>query len=78
MLIFTGNLLNRTLGLLKKNCNATIAADATFIPENNPMRVLAIESVSVRNLCIEQFDLQDPHCHILFYFQVCTFKTLVC
>lgn len=49
MLISSGNLLNRTLGLLKKNCNATIATDSIAIPEDNSMRVLAIESVSIFN-----------------------------
>ncbi|KAG0567910.1 hypothetical protein M758_7G105300 [Ceratodon purpureus] len=41
-----GNLLNRTLGLLKKNCDATIPSDSISIPEDNSMRVLATESVN--------------------------------
>ncbi|KAG0595195.1 hypothetical protein M758_UG148000 [Ceratodon purpureus] len=37
-----GNLLNRTLGLLKKNFDATIPSDSISIPEDNSMRDLGI------------------------------------
>jgi methionyl-tRNA synthetase len=40
-----GNLLNRTLGLLKKNCNATVLFDSASIPENNSLRKVTTESV---------------------------------
>ncbi|BFI28150.1 methionyl-tRNA synthetase [Marchantia polymorpha subsp. ruderalis] len=44
-----GNLLNRTLGLLKKNCNATIAVDSSTIPEDHIVRKVASESVKTAN-----------------------------
>ncbi|KAJ7516890.1 hypothetical protein O6H91_21G003200 [Diphasiastrum complanatum] len=40
-----GNLLNRTLGLLKKNCNAKVPRDSSSLPEDNPIRVLAAKNV---------------------------------
>ena len=36
-----GNLLNRSLGLLKKNCGAAMPADASAISRGNPLRALA-------------------------------------
>ncbi|KAJ6815416.1 methionine--tRNA ligase, chloroplastic/mitochondrial isoform X1 [Iris pallida] len=33
-----GNLLNRTLGLLKKNCNSTVAVDSTVAAEGNSFK----------------------------------------
>ncbi|XP_039113902.1 methionine--tRNA ligase, chloroplastic/mitochondrial [Dioscorea cayenensis subsp. rotundata] len=33
-----GNLLNRTLGLLKKNCQSTLAVDSTTAAEGNPLK----------------------------------------
>ncbi|XP_002981032.2 methionine--tRNA ligase, chloroplastic/mitochondrial [Selaginella moellendorffii] len=41
-----GNLLNRTLGLLKKNCASTISVDSESIPEENPVRVFAEAAVA--------------------------------
>ena len=56
MLSFAGNLLNRTLGLLKKNCDATIPFDSISIPEDNSIRALATENVSICNSCLELLD----------------------
>ncbi|KAL3677986.1 hypothetical protein R1sor_020942 [Riccia sorocarpa] len=44
-----GNLLNRTLGLLKKNCSATIRIDSSAVPEDNVVRKVAVESVKTAN-----------------------------
>jgi len=33
-----GNLLNRTLGLLKKNCQSTLAVDSTMAAEGNAFK----------------------------------------
>lgn len=44
-IVNAGNLLNRTLGLLKKNCNATVLFDSASIPENNSLRKVTTESV---------------------------------
>lgn len=33
-----GNLLNRTLGLLKKNCNSTLPVDSTVAAEGNTFK----------------------------------------
>lgn len=41
-----GNLLNRTQGLLKKNCSSRLPVAASSIPADNPLRVLAAEQVS--------------------------------
>lgn len=34
----SGNLLNRTLGLLRKNCQSTIAVDSTIAAERNALK----------------------------------------
>ena len=38
-----GNLLNRTLNLLQKNCGGKIPVDTAFIPDTHPLRLLAAE-----------------------------------
>ncbi|KAI5074790.1 hypothetical protein GOP47_0010751 [Adiantum capillus-veneris] len=38
-----GNLLNRTLGLLKKNCDSRIGIDSLAVASENPVRVAAAE-----------------------------------
>jgi methionyl-tRNA synthetase len=38
-----GNLLNRTLNLLKKNCDGKIPLDTATLPEDHPLRSLAAE-----------------------------------
>ncbi|KAI3437932.1 hypothetical protein D9Q98_000376 [Chlorella vulgaris] len=40
-----GNLLNRTLNLLKKNCGGALPIDTAAIPADHPLRVLAAEKV---------------------------------
>lgn len=40
-----GNLLNRTLGLLKKNCNSLISVDSISLSNDNPVRTAAAEAV---------------------------------
>ncbi|PSC70792.1 methionine-tRNA mitochondrial [Micractinium conductrix] len=40
-----GNLLNRTLNLLKKNCGGEIPLDTAGIPADHPLRALAAEKV---------------------------------
>ncbi|CAM6127746.1 unnamed protein product [Calypogeia fissa] len=42
-----GNLLNRTLGLLKKNCDATIPIDSSSISDDNVVRKVAADSVRI-------------------------------
>lgn len=42
-----GNLLNRTLNLLKKNCGGTLPADSSAVPEASPVRQLAQQQVAV-------------------------------
>jgi hypothetical protein len=41
-----GNLLNRTLGLLKKNCSGQLPASADDVPADNPLRAVAEAEVS--------------------------------
>lgn len=59
-----GNLLNRTLGLLKKNCDAKITADSISIPEDNSIRVLAIESVNKAAIHYSQLEFSAA-CEII-------------
>lgn len=42
-----GNLLNRTLNLLKKNCGSTMPADCSCIPDNSPVRHTAQQQVEL-------------------------------
>ncbi|XP_021910413.1 methionine--tRNA ligase, chloroplastic/mitochondrial-like [Carica papaya] len=56
-----GNLLNRTLGLLKKNCQSTLVVDSASAAEGNPFRVtveklvekarVQYENLSVSSAC---------------------------
>lgn len=52
-----GNLLNRTLNLLKKNCGGALPADSSAVPEASPVRQLAQQQVgfSVRFLLYPVF-----------------------
>lgn len=59
-----GNLLNRTLGLLKKNCDAVIPVDSSSISEENPIRILAAESVSKAKLHYSELDYSSA-CDII-------------
>ena len=38
-MLFTGNLLNRTLGLLKKNCQSTLVVDSVVAGEGNTFKI---------------------------------------
>lgn len=49
-----GNLLNRSLNLLKKNCGGVMPVDAAAIPDSNPLRVLAQEKVPVVTAAYER------------------------
>ena len=40
-----GNLLNRTLNLLRKNCGGTLPIDTAGVPADHPLRALAAERV---------------------------------
>lgn len=40
-----GNLLNRTLNLLRKNCGGALPVDTSAIPEDHPLRALAATKV---------------------------------
>lgn len=40
-----GNLLNRTLNLLKKNCGGALPLDTAHVPADHPLRALAAERV---------------------------------
>jgi methionyl-tRNA synthetase len=41
-----GNLANRSLTLLKKNCGGQFPVSASDIPEDNPVRIAALQQVS--------------------------------
>ncbi|CAM6034547.1 unnamed protein product [Sphagnum compactum] len=59
-----GNLLNRTLGLLKKNCNATVLFDSASIPEYNSLRKVTTESVERAREGYSQLDFSSS-CDVL-------------
>lgn len=40
-----GNLLNRTQGLLKKNCSGTLPVASSSVAADNPLRAVAAEQV---------------------------------
>ncbi|KAL4424484.1 hypothetical protein ABPG77_006793 [Micractinium sp. CCAP 211/92] len=42
-----GNLLNRTLNLLKKNCGGELPLDSAAVPDDHPLRALAAEKAPV-------------------------------
>lgn len=42
-----GNLLNRTINLLKKNCNGRLPCSAEKVPENHPLRMIACEKSTI-------------------------------
>ncbi len=47
-----GNLLNRTLNLLKKNCGSAMPADSSQVPDNSPVRNTAQQQVTyLGNAC---------------------------
>ena len=43
-----GNLLNRTLGLLKKNCGGAVPGDSAAIPQDHPLRSCVAEQARFR------------------------------
>lgn len=45
-----GNLLNRTQGLLRKNCNGTLPVASSTISAENPLRAVAAEQVCCSHL----------------------------
>ncbi|PIN15404.1 Methionyl-tRNA synthetase [Handroanthus impetiginosus] len=54
-----GNLLNRTLGLLRKNCQSTIAFDSTVAAEGNPFRDTVENLVEKARQHYENLDLSS-------------------
>lgn len=49
-----GNLLNRTLGLLKKNCNSTLPVDSAVAAEGNTFKDSVEDLVFVNmNICMK-------------------------
>ena len=49
-----GNLLNRTLGLLAKNCGGALPTAASSVPVDNPVRRLAEQQACFVHSCPEQ------------------------
>jgi methionyl-tRNA synthetase len=47
----TGNLLNRTLGLLKKNCQSTLAVDSAVAAEGNALKDTIEKLVRLHEIC---------------------------
>lgn len=63
-----GNLLNRTLNLLKKNCGSAMPADSSQVPDNSPVRNTAQQQVTyLANACSQ--------CHIC---RRCSISMLIC
>lgn len=58
--INAGNLLNRTLGLLKKNCQSTLAVDSDVAAEGNEFKAAVEKLVNTSPLsCIEIYIMPD-------------------
>eukprot|EP00850_Spirogloea_muscicola_P019358 SM000189S04075 [mRNA] locus=s189:66791:70607:- [translate_table: standard] len=51
-----GNLLNRTLGLLKKNCQGVIPADITAVSDDHRLRLAARSNVELARSCYVRLD----------------------
>lgn len=51
--VHTGNLLNRTLGLLKKNCESTLLFDSIEAVEGNGFKDTVEKSVSKKYSFLE-------------------------
>ncbi|EIE27159.1 methionyl-tRNA synthetase [Coccomyxa subellipsoidea C-169] len=54
-----GNLLNRTLGLLRKNCAGSLPLAAAAVPADNPLRAVAELEVAAAALAYEELRLHD-------------------
>lgn len=54
-----GNLLNRTLNLLKKNCDSILPYSAVDVPEDHPLRKQALESVRRAGQAYEQMRFNE-------------------
>eukprot|EP00262_Sarcandra_glabra_P020627 TRINITY_DN832_c0_g1_i1.p1 TRINITY_DN832_c0_g1~~TRINITY_DN832_c0_g1_i1.p1 ORF type:complete len:604 (-),score=80.16 TRINITY_DN832_c0_g1_i1:46-1857(-) len=54
-----GNLLNRTLGLLKKNCQSTLAVDSTIAAEGNMFKDTVEKSVEIARQHYENLSLSS-------------------
>lgn len=60
MIINAGNLLNRTLGLLKKNCQSTLVVDSYVAAEGNKFKAAVEKLVNASLLsCIEMYIMLD-------------------
>lgn len=53
MLSYIGNLLNRTLGLLKKNCQSTLVADSSVAAQGNAFKDNVEKLVRFKNLIFQ-------------------------
>ncbi|CAI5479624.1 unnamed protein product [Closterium sp. Yama58-4] len=51
-----GNLVNRTLGLLKKNCNSTLSIDSAALPLDHPLRTTTATSMETAAACYVALD----------------------
>ncbi|CAI5495626.1 unnamed protein product [Closterium sp. Naga37s-1] len=51
-----GNLVNRTLGLLKKNCSSTLSIDSAYLPLDHPLRTTTAASMATAAVCYAALD----------------------
>ncbi|CAI6000608.1 unnamed protein product, partial [Closterium sp. NIES-65] len=51
-----GNLVNRTLGLLKKNCSSTLSIDSAALPLDHPLRTTTAASMATAAACYAALD----------------------
>ncbi len=61
-----GNLLNRTLNLLKKNCGSVMPADSSQVPDNSPVRHTAQQQVTYHAIACRHHI--RPKCSIYIHF----------
>ena len=59
-----GNLLNRSLNLLKKNCGGAMPADSSQLPDSSPVRQIAQQQVRIcgRKLLLTEHLLTTKAC----------------
>lgn len=54
-----GNLINRCLNLLKKNCDSLYPVAAAAVPEDNPVRLVAAKATEVATDAYDDLVLHD-------------------
>ena len=73
-----GNLLNRTLNLLKKNCQGSMPADSDQIPGDSPVRQMAQQQVRYHQNVPYYQKAVDNHLLSNSTFEIMQFRSSCC